>query len=83
MRIVTPGMRSAAKRARQAGAKGARWAREQGEALWDRVPHGGGEIADKVRDYADSAREAIDRAVEGELREFRKQLRRQRRRHHI
>jgi gas vesicle protein len=81
MRIVTPGMRDAAKRARRAGAKGAQWAREQGEALWDRVPHD--EIGERIRDYADTARKTIDHAVETELREFRKQLRRQRRRHHI
>jgi gas vesicle protein len=81
MRIVTPAMRDAAKRARRAGARGAQWAREQGEALWDRVPHD--EIGGRIRDYADTARKTIDRAVENELREFRKQLRRQRRRHHI
>jgi gas vesicle protein len=81
VRLVTPAMRDAAKRARRAGAKGARWAREQGEALWDRVPHD--EIGGRIRDYADTARQTIDRAVESELREFRKALRRQRRRHHI
>jgi gas vesicle protein len=67
--------------ARKAGRKGARWARERGEALWDRVPHE--DIAESVRGYAESAREAVDRAVDREIRDLRKQLRRQRRRIHL
>lgn len=64
--------------ARRVGRKSARWARERGGALWDRVPHD--DIADTVRGYADSAREAVDKAVEREIRDLQKQLRRQRRR---
>ena len=71
----------ALKAARRAGQKSAHWARERGEALWDRVPHD--DIVDSVKSYTESAREAIDRAVESELRGLQKQLRRQRQRLHL
>jgi gas vesicle protein len=71
----------ALKAARRAGSRGARWAREHGQALWDRMPHD--DIGDAVRGYAESAREAVDRAVDREIRDLRKQLRRQKRRLHV
>jgi gas vesicle protein len=74
---IEPALRAA----RRVGTKGARWARERGEALWDRVPHD--DIADTFKGYAETAREAIDRAVDSELRGLQKQLRRQRRRMHL
>jgi len=76
-RVIDPAIRAA----KRVGTKGARWAREHGEALWDRVPHD--DVSDAVRGYAESAREAIDRAVDTELRGLQKQLRRQRRRMHL
>jgi len=76
-RAFEPALRAA----RRVGTKSARWARERGEALWDRVPRD--DIADTLRSYTESAREAIDRAVESELRGLQKQLRRQRRRLHL
>jgi gas vesicle protein len=76
-RAFDPALRAA----RRVGQKSARWARQRGEALWDHVPHD--DIADTVRGYTESAREAIDRAVESELRGLQKQLRRQRRRLHL
>jgi gas vesicle protein len=76
-RTFEPALRAA----RRVGTKSARWARERGEALWDRVPRD--DIADTLRGYTESAREAIDRAVESELRGLQKQLRRQRRRLHL
>jgi gas vesicle protein len=76
-RAIDPAIRAA----RRVGTKSARWAREHGEALWDRVPHD--DIGDRFKSYADSAREAIDRAVDSELRGLQKQLRRQRRRMHL
>ena len=44
---------------------------------------GATDIADAVRGYAESARDAVDKAVEREIRDLRKQLRRQRRRVHL
>jgi len=77
-RVLDPALQAA----RRVGKKGARWAREQGEALWDRVPPRD-DIADTVRGYAESAREAIDRAVDREVRDLKRQLRRQRHRVHL
>ena len=60
------------------GAKAARWAAERGEELIDRVPTD--EIADQVREYVESAQEAINGAVESELRDLRRAIKRQRKR---
>jgi len=73
--------RHGAEGARWAGARGAnaaRWAAERGEELWDRVPTD--EIADQVREYVESAQETINGAVETELRDLKRAIRRQRKR---
>lgn len=84
-RPVSPVLRGAALGARWAGAgaarlgaRGAAWARDTGEELWDRVPRD--EIREHVRDYLGKAQEAIDDVVEHELRDLRRALRRQRKR---
>jgi hypothetical protein len=83
-RPISPAWRAAKRGARWAGEHGAHWAGrgaraawEQGQDLWERVPRE--EIEDKLRDYASSARDAIDHMVEHELRDLRKAIRRQRR----
>ena len=60
------------------GAKAARWAAERGEELIDRVPAEA--IADQVREYVESAQETINGAVESELRDLRRAIKRQRKR---
>jgi hypothetical protein len=62
--------------ARLAG-RGARVAMEHGHDMWDRIPRD--EIEDKLRDYASSARDAIDHLVEHELKDLRSAIRRRRR----
>lgn len=73
---MVPIVRAAGVGARWAGkhgARGAKWAAERGEELWDRVPR------DEIRDYLDDARSAIQNTVEEELADLRKSIRRQRR----
>ena len=73
--------RHGAEGARWAGARGARaarWAAERGEELIDRVPAEA--IADQVREYVESAQETINGAVESELRDLRRAIKRQRKR---
>jgi hypothetical protein len=65
------------KAARMTG-KGAHWAADRGEELWDRVPRD--EIREHVSDYMGRAREAIDDFVDSELHDIRKAVRRQRKR---
>lgn len=84
-RPVSPVLRGAALGAKWAGtgaarlgAKGASWARDAGEELWDRIPRD--EIREHVNEYLGKARETIDDAVEHELRDLRRALRRQRKR---
>ena len=61
------------------GAKrGARRSAEIGAAAVDRLP--GRRAAGAVREYLDTARVAIDQAVEEELRDLRRAVRRQRKR---
>ena len=60
------------------GAVGARWAADRGDALWDRIPRD--EIREHVSDYLNRAREAIDDAVDIELKDLRRAVRRQRKR---
>lgn len=68
----------AGKHALRLGTRGARWAADRGEDLWDRVPRD--EIREHVSDYMGRAREAIDDAVESELKMLRRAIRRQRKR---
>lgn len=68
----------AGRRAAALGATGARWAAERGEDLWDRIPRDA--IRKDVQAYMGRAREAIDDAVESELRDLRRAIRRQRKR---
>jgi hypothetical protein len=80
-RPVSPVLRGLGQSARWAGklsGKGARWAADKGEDLWDRVPRD--EIREHVSDYVGRAREAIDDAVESELKDLRRAIRRQRKR---
>ncbi|HJQ21602.1 MAG TPA: hypothetical protein VJ867_14740 [Gemmatimonadaceae bacterium] len=68
--------RTARTGARMAG-RGARIAWERGQDLWERVPRE--EIEEHLRDYASTARDAIDHLVEHELKDLRKAIRRRRR----
>lgn len=60
------------------GARGARWIGDQAEDLWDRVP--ADEVRGRVGDMLASAKETIEDAVESELKDLRKSIRRRRRR---
>jgi gas vesicle protein len=71
-----------AEQALNATRRGISSARKKGEALWESMPDGD-EIGERFKEYAESARETIDRAVDGELRALRKRLRRERSRLHI
>ena len=66
------------RRAVKYGAVGARWAADRGDALWERIPRD--EIREHVSEYLTRAREAIDDAVEIELKDLRRAVRRQRKR---
>ena len=66
------------RRAVKYGTVGARWAADRGDALWERIPRD--EIREHVSDYLTRAREAIDDAVENELKDLRRAVRRQRKR---
>jgi gas vesicle protein len=68
------GARWAGPRARN----GFRAAVDRGEDLIDRIPVD--EVIEQVRDYADTARNAINDAVKDELNDLRKAVRRQRKR---
>ena len=67
-------------RAARAGAKMARrasrYAWDRGAEAWDRIPRD--EIADHVRDYAETARDTIDDFVHSELDDLRRSIRRRR-----
>ena len=52
-------------------------ARKRAEGWLDSLPNGG-EVKEKLAEYVETARDAIDRTVEGELRALRKRLRRSR-----
>ena len=78
-RPIAPVWRGARKGARVAGrmaGRGARFAWEKGVDAWDQIPRE--EIADRMRDYFDAAREHIDDYVESELNDLRKAIRRRR-----
>ena len=68
------GARWAAPRAR----RGFRTAVERGEEMIDRIPVG--DVVEQVRDYVDTARDAINDVVKDELNDLRKAVRRQRKR---
>jgi hypothetical protein len=70
------GLKWAGKNAWKYGSHGAKWAGEQGEELWDRVPRD--EIRRGVGDAVESARDSMEDLVESELRSLRKALRRKR-----
>jgi gas vesicle protein len=52
-------------------------ARKRGEAWLDALPNGD-DIKERLAEYVETARDAIDRTVEGELKSLRKRLRRSR-----
>ncbi len=68
----------AGKAALRASRTGARWAREQGGELIDRIPVD--RIEHDVRDTVGAARDRIDGFVQHELRDLRRMLRQQRKR---
>jgi hypothetical protein len=80
-RPVTPmvrGAKWAGRGAARASVAGARWARDRGGELVDRIP--ADRIERVLRDTVGEARERIDGFVRHELRDLRKSLRRQRKR---
>jgi hypothetical protein len=70
--------REGARWAGQRTARGYQTARDRGAGLIDDLPLD--DVADSVREYVDSAREAINDAVREELTDLRKAVRRQRKR---
>lgn len=80
-RPMSPIVRGAARAGRQAAkatGRGARWAGRAGAEVLDHVPYE--KMEDQVRDYLSRARDAIDDAVDAQLHDLRRSLRRQRRR---
>jgi hypothetical protein len=75
---VGQGATWAGRHAARLGIRGARWAAERGEDAWDAIPRR--EIREHVSDYLGRARDAIDDAVDSELHDLRRALRRQRKR---
>src|SRR4051812_17804696 len=70
------GLKWAGKGAWRAGSKGARWAGERGEEVWEKVPRD--EIRRGMRRGYSQAREAIDDTVDSELRALKRAIRRRR-----
>lgn len=70
--------RRGVKEARRLRDRGTKWAVEHGEALRDGVPVS--EIGDSVAEYLETARDSIDEAVNREIRDLRKAIRRERKR---
>jgi gas vesicle protein len=68
--------------ARDRAREATRGARERGERWLDALPDGD-DIKERFAEYVETARDAIDRTVEGELKSLRKRIRRQRSRMHI
>ena len=78
-RPITPIVRGAGRGAMWAGkqgVRGARWAAERGEDMWDRIP--AEEIQERMQEYMESARDSIGQVVEHEVRDLRKAIRRRR-----
>ena len=61
----------------RAGRRGASWAADKGEELWDRVPTE--EIGESIGEFLEDARERISETVESEMEDLRKAIKRQRR----
>jgi hypothetical protein len=72
------GARWAGTKGARGAARGARWAADEAEELWDKVPRE--EIKDRVEDYLETAYDAINDTVESELSDLRKAIRKQRKR---
>ena len=72
------GAKWAGKGAMVAGGRGARWARDRGGELLDRIPTD--EIEENVRETVSEARDRIDGFVRSELDDLRRALRKQRKR---
>jgi hypothetical protein len=68
----------AGRHAARGAMKSAHWLHDRGEDAWDSIPRK--KIKREMRNYAGRAREAIDDAVESELRDLRRAIRRQRKR---
>ena len=78
-RPISPALRWAGRRAREGArvaGRGARYAWDRGVDAWERIPRE--EIEERMRDYFESARDAIEHAVEDELKDLRKAIRRRR-----
>jgi hypothetical protein len=75
---VGEGASWAGRHAARLGVRGARWAAERGEDAWDAIPRR--QIREHVTEYVTRARDAIDDAVENELHDLRRAVRRQRKR---
>lgn len=69
--------REGAKRGARMAGRGARYAWDRGVDAWDRIPRE--EIEERVGEYVESARDAIEHLVESELKDLRKAIRRRRR----
>ena len=76
-RPIEPMWRMARAGGKMAG-RASRYAWKRGAVAWDNIPRE--EIAERVRDYADAARETIDHVVNSELKSLRRSIKRQRRR---
>lgn len=80
-RPVSPLVRGAARAGREvakATGRSARWAGHRSAEMLDHVPYE--KVEEQVRDYLARARDAIDDAVDAQLHDLRRTLRRQRRR---
>jgi hypothetical protein len=78
MRGLGRGATWAGRHAARVGTAGARWTGQRGHDAWKAIPRD--EIREHVGDYFGRAREAIDDAVESELKDLRRAIRRQRKR---
>jgi hypothetical protein len=78
MRGLGQGAKWAGRHASRWGKQGGRWAARRGHDVWDSIPRD--EISDHMSEYLGRAREAIDDAVESELKDLRRSIRRQRKR---
>jgi gas vesicle protein len=78
MRGMGVGAMWAGKHAARLGKRGAQWAKDRGEDAWEAIPRD--EIREHVSEYMGRAREAIDDAVQSELKDLRRAIRRQRKR---
>jgi hypothetical protein len=68
----------AGRHAARLGSRGAHWVAEHSEDAWDRIPRR--EIRERVSEYFGRARDTIDDAVESELHDLKRAVRRQRKR---